>query len=65
MENQTKTFADFETGNNDQLYPLERTECNREYWNALMAEALGPDTHDHMPSNVEGDFGSNPQHFEL
>ena len=59
------TFADFQTGNADQLYPLERTECNGEYWNDLMVEALGPNSHDGMPNNIEGDFGSDPQHMEL
>ena len=59
------TFTDFQTGNTDQLYPVERTECNGEYWNDLMVEALGPNSHDGMPSNVEPDFGSDHQHMEL
>ena len=46
MDNQqyNNTFADFQTGNTDQLYPLERTECNDEYWNDLMVDALGPNS---------------------
>ena len=59
------TFAEFQTGNTDQLYPLERTECNGEYWNDLMVEALGPNSHDGMPNNIEGDFGSDHLQMEL
>ena len=68
MDNQdtyNNTFAEFRTGNTDQLYPVERTECNGEYWNDLMVEALGPNSHDGMPNNIEGDFGSDHQHMEL
>ena len=56
---------DIQTENSDQLYPLERTECNNEYWNDLMVEALGPNSHDSMPSNIEGDFESDHQPTEL
>ena len=56
---------DIQTENTDQLYPLERTECNNEYWNDLMVEALGPNSHDSMPSNIEGDFESDHQPTEL
>ena len=56
---------DIQTENTDQLYPLDRTECNNEYWNDLMVEALGPNSHDSMPSNIEGDFESDHQPTEL
>ena len=36
----------FQTGHTDPLYPVERTE---EYWNDLLVEALGPNSHDDMP----------------
>ena len=64
-QNFNNTFADFQTENTNQLYPIERTECNGEYWNDLMVEALGPDSHDGMPSNVDGDFVSDHQHIGL
>ena len=66
MENQHyNNTLDIQTENTDQLYPLERTECNAEYWNDLMVEALGPNSHDSMPSNIEGDFESDHQPTEL
>ena len=67
MDNQqyNNTSADFQTGNTDQLYPLERTECNGEYWNDLIVEALRPNSHDGLPSNVEGDLGYDHQYTEL
>ena len=65
MDNQyINTFADFQTENNDQLYPVERTECNSGYWGDLMVDALGPGTHDAMPNNVDGDFGSGHEQME-
>ena len=64
-QNYCNTFADFQTENTNQLYPIERTEGNGEYWNDLMIEALGPNSHDGMPSNVDGDFGSDHQHIGL
>ena len=30
-----------------------------------MVEALGPNSHDGMPNNIEGDFGSDHQQMEL
>ncbi len=66
MENQhyNNTFANFETGNSsEQLYPIERTDSNGQYWNDLMIEALGPNSHDGMPNNVDGDC--DHQHMEL
>ena len=64
-QNYCNTFADLQTGTTDQLYPIERTECNGEYWNDLIVEALGPNSHDGMPSNVDGDFGSDHQTMGL
>ena len=65
MENQHyNNTLDIQTENTDQLYPLERTECNAEYWNDLMVEALGPNSHDGMPNNVEGDCESGHQHTD-
>ena len=64
MDNQQNNNQQFnntlQSGNTDQIYSLERTE---EYWNDLMVDALGPDVHDGMPSNIEGDF--DHQHTEL
>ena len=65
MDNQqdlthNNTNADFQMGNTDPMYSLERTE---EYWNDLKVDALGPDTHDGMHSNIEGDIDHN--HSEL
>ena len=48
--------TEFQTGNTDSMYPLERTETNGEYWNDLLVEALGPNSQDGIPSNVDGDF---------
>ena len=65
MENQHyDNTLDTQTENTDQLFPLERTDCNAEYWNDLMVEALGPNSHDSMPNNVEGDFESDHQHTD-
>ena len=57
---QFNNTIDLQTGNTDPIYLLERTE---EYWNDLMVDALGPNAHDGMPSNIEGDFDN--QHTEL
>ena len=66
MENQNyNNTLDIQTENTDQLYPLETTECNNEYWNDLMVEALGPNSHDSMPSNIDRDFESDHQPTEL
>ena len=57
---QHNNTTEFQIENTDPLYPVERT---KEYWNDLMVDALGPDTHDGMYSNIEVDIDHN--HSEL
>ena len=60
MDQQHNNTTDFQIENTDPLFPVERTE---EYWNDLMVDALGPDSHDGMHSNIEGDVDHH--HSEL
>ena len=53
MDNQeyNNTF-DLKTESTDQMFPLERTECKDKYWNDLIEDALGPDSHDQIPRGI-------------
>ena len=55
------TSSEFLIVNNDPLYPFERQEG---WGDVLMVEALGTGTHDAMPSNVEGEFGTEHQYIQ-